>query len=528
MNPTTTKSIRKVINRGGGLNSFRAAATALCAAALAGSAVATTVNDGETIAWFPLDADLLSVVNAGDNPASMPTYIPEGGSIAYVAYDAPHPIVDASGNVTRESKFVRMDKSRVYIPLSNFDLGSDVSSITFETFICGDGRSSVNEVAAWDEVIWLDEPNGTNEQGKYPRNSSHRAFYFQDSNDAAGKAYFKIGSNKSNDSQIWFDGVWHHVAVTINGTAVTLFKDYAKVADLTLDTAWSGSSSLYLVLGSRSGGSTLDFDEIRITKGVLAPTQFLCFGVRPVPQDGDTMLYMPFDGNMASIAGDHYETFMGFVLTGTPAYEANVWKERIVEYGNQDAVVRRENTRSLKADKAAVTKTIRNPHLLTNVFNSATIEFFIKGPEDSADVTEWNEILFFGKGYGAAANKDRFGLLVQAQADKKYYLRADTDTVSASATTTFPIADGKWHHFAVSVEPGENTTTFRFYVDYGEPVTQTINGSWAGLRFGSKLLSFGASGSVLWFDEFRVTKGVLPKAKFLKAKAAEGTAIVFR
>jgi hypothetical protein len=393
----------------------------------------------------------------------------------------------------------------------------------------------VNEVAAWDEIIWLDEPNGTNEQSKYPKHLSHRVFYIQDGNDASGKAIFRAGSDTNgdgvyDDSQVWLDGNWHHVAVTINGTAVTLYKDYAAVKSLTLGTSWSGSSSLHLVLGSRNGKSKLDFDEIRVTKGVLAPTQFLCFESKPVMEDGDTMLYMPFDGNMISIDGGLFENY-GSVQTGTPAYDADVWKAGVVEYGNSEAVIRKENTRSLKADKAAVAKTIRNPHLLTTAFNSATLEFFMKGPDSAADVTAWNEILFFGKGYGAAANKDRFGLLIQVNSDKTFFLRADTSTLSATATTSVPIYDGKWHHFAVTIQPKETTTTFSFYVDYGEPISQTIDGVWAGLKFGGtndKKLSFGASGSVVYLDEFRITKGVLPKSKFMRAKNIAGFIITFR
>lgn len=495
------------------------------------------VAEGETIAWFSLDEDLLSIVNKGDNPDSMPTYIPEGGSITFNSYSAAHHVFDDSGTVVRESKYVTTDKSRVYIPLSKFDLGTDVTSITFEAFIRGDGRSSVNEVAAWDEVIWLDEPNGTNEQSKYPRNSSHRVFYIQDRDDASGKVVFRAGSNTSgdgvyDDSQVWLDGNWHHVAVTINGTAVTLYKDYAAVKSLTLGTSWSGSSSLHLVLGSRSGKSKLDFDEIRITKGVLAPTQFFCFESKSVMQDGDTLLYMPFDGNMTSVAGGLYEDY-GPVQTGTPAYDADVWKNSVVEFGNNDVVIRGENTYSLKIDKTgAVTKTIRNPHLLTNAFDSATIEFFIKGPSDDADVALWKENLIFGKGWASETGKDKFGFLVQVDGTRKLFLRVDTDATSgysSTATSPFAITDGKWHHFAITIEPvdGGAKTQMCYYFDYAEPVIQTKDGIWAGMKYGN-IFSFGTSDSALWLDEFRITKGVLPKAKFMKSRNRGGFIVVFR
>lgn len=295
---------------------------ALAAVTLVSNA-AFAVNDGEVIAWFPLDGDFLSSVNVEGNPASMPTYIPEGGATNFVAYGTTHAILDASGNVVRESKYVTMDKSRVYIPLSGFDLGSDVTSVTFEMFVRGDGRgaNSVAEVKQWDEVFWIDEPSGLDKQNKYGNKTKSRIFWLQDADGDAGKAYMRVGTDNASaldTNQTWFDGLWHHAAVTIEGTTAKIYKDYALVKTFTLPNTWCGLSSLYLTLGSCGGTSKLDFDEIRITKGVLPPTQFLCFNTKPNPQNGDALLYMPFDGDMTSTSG-LYDEF-GSATTGTPVY----------------------------------------------------------------------------------------------------------------------------------------------------------------------------------------------------------------
>ena len=496
---------------------------------------ALAVDDGEVIAWFPLDGDFLSSVNVEGNPASIPTYIPEGGATNFVSYADSRPILDASGNVVRESKYVTMDKSRVYIPLSGFDLGSDVTGVTFEMFVRGDGRgaNSVAEVKQWDEVFWIDEPSGVNAQKKYGKKTASRIFWLQDADGDAGKAYMRVGTDNASaldTNQTWFDGSWHHAAVTIEGTTAKIYKDYALVKTFTLPAAWCGSSSLYLTLGSFGGTSKLDFDEIRITKGVLQPTQFLCFNAKPDPQDGDALLYMPFDGDMTSRAG-LYDEF-GAATTGTPVYDSAVWKDYVCEFGNTDVLVRRgKNASALKVDKAVVTKTIRNPYLRTNSLDSATVEVFIKGPSDAADISAWGECMHFGKAW-YIGSKDSYGLQIMAYSDKKYWFCADTDEENygvSALKTNIAIADGKWHHFALTVEPAANgtKTKFTWYFDYDSVGSATKNGTWVWMRERGDL-SFGAADNVLSFDEFRITKGVLPKAKFLRARSEAATTICIR
>ena len=217
----------------------------------------------------------------------------------------------------------------------------------------------------------------------------------------------------------------------------------------------------------------------------------------------------------------------GPAQTGTPTYDADVWKASVVEYGNHDAVVRRENTAVLKSDKNVVTKTIRNPHLMTNAFNSATIEFFMKGSTNADDLPEWAECVQFDKTW--MNNGTRYAFLVQVGGNQKYYLRTDTDQVNSAVTLPVSMTDGKWHHFAITVEPtdGGTKTLFKYYADYGDPVTVTKVGLWVGFR-GNTTMTFGSSNTVFQLDEFRITKGVLPKAKFLKAQALGATVLTIR
>ena len=108
-------------------------------------------------------------------------------------------------------------------------------------------------------------------------------------------------------------------------------------------------------------------------------------------------------------------------------------------------------------------------------------------------------------------------------------MRVDTDSGKADIYSSLSMRDGEWHHFAIAIEPisGGTQTTVTFHFDYGDPVVKTANGSWCGFR-NDQNFTFGATKSVLWMDEFRVSKGILPKSKFMKARTISGFTLVVR
>ena len=494
--------------------------------------VLASVSDGETIAWFPLDDNFLSSVNTEGNPVTTPTFFSDGGSLDFVPYADSRPIVDSSGNVIRESKYLTVNKSRVLIPLSGFDIGSDVTSVTFEMFIRGDGRGANADIVAWDAVSFLGKCQDlTARNGGYAA-GQNTVFHIQDRDDAQGTALFRTEQNDAStydSTQAWLDGAWHHLAVTVNGATACIFKDYALVKTITRTTSWFGTSQLCIALGGTST-SKLDFDEVRITKGVLAPEEFLCFGAKREVRNGDALLYMPFDGDMESIAG-LYDEF-GSASTGIPTYDNAVWKSHVVEYGHSDILVRKgyndgRNLAALNANGAVVTKEIRNPHMTAESFDSATIEFFMRGPSAESDVTTWGTKLSLGRGWDSVSQTTKYGLIIQADDDKNFYFRVDTDKSATTISAPISMFDGKWHHFAITIEPDGSSTDVKFYFDYGSPVERTIAGTGCGLRYG-KDFTFGMANNVLWLDEFRVTKGVLPKDKFLLAKNVSGFVLILR
>jgi hypothetical protein len=244
---------------------------------------------------------------------------------------------------------------------------------------------------------------------------------------------------------------------------------------------------------------------------------------------------MTFDGTLDPIVG--YNGSIGeSAISGTPVYDAGVWRPYVVEYGNGNAPVRAgENRYCIKANKAQVVKPILHPYMThDDSLDSATIEFFMKGSTVDADVTGWKTKLSLGRNLSMG----RYGLLLQVDDQAAYYkhcyVRVDTDySVDGKFTSVsrspFAITDGKWHHIAITIEPLEDgaRTRVTYYFDYGDPVVTEVAGRWLGMRHGNEL-TIGEATSLLWYDEIRVSKGVLPKARFLKQKSAGGLTVSVR
>lgn len=485
-------------------------------------AVSGVTAQAETIAWFPFDADALSVVNTACNPDKVIQFIPEGGSVAFNEDAARKYVTDEAGNLLRQgaSKYMTIDKGRLYVNLDKFDLGSDVTSVTFEVFVRRGENTSIGD---WDEVIWLDKSASPTQQDLASSLTSSRMFYIQNQN-SAGKTYVKIGENSATQAAqpTLLDGEWRHVAVTIEPKEGDATKSTAKLyvnysstpsATLTLQSLWRGGagSNYNLALGCRKGTGKVDFDELRITKGVLATKDFMRLSPSSRPEDGEVLYYLPLDTNLETIArpGDD----IGSVITGEPSFMDYGEDVSVCKKGDQTTVVREANTGYL--DCATVTKTFKSPWITGDV----TIEFFIKMPTDASSVDKWTSPFRIVR-TGATG---QYPLLVQLGENKKLYMRADSTAAQAGGDiTSVSMTDGCWHHLAAVITHSADNTkmTTEFYVDYEKKLTKTVNGSWRGIAV-EDCLNLGLPNGAYAFDELRITKGALVAEDFLRRSTGD-------
>lgn len=507
-----------------GFRKFMALAVAFMGSAVLVCLGDGTPQDGDVLLYLPLDGDMDTIACVSEDAGSTVTGTPTYDSDVWKMY------LSESGNPTNtvrsgvNQSCLYANKTKITRTIKNPHMKTaDFNSATIEFFM--KGSSNEADIPTWKNELSVGA-------------GTRCGFMIQA--DGNKKYYLKVQGDNTKEtayttSFAMTDGKWHHFAIVIEPvsdetnpdrkTKVSWYVDYEYKTTKYLTEDWACLKyNQNFTFGEVN--SVVWLDEFRITKGVLSTDKFMRFVSNPNPQDGDALLYMPLDGDMESISSFYAADIGGAgVQSGTPAYDADVWKSRIVEYGNQDVRVREgENSGCLKAGKANVKKGIVSPYMLSgDILESATIEFFMKGSSVPGEVADWENKLSLGN------NNTKCGLMVQANNQTNYYLRVDTVDDKADVNVPVSMKDGNWHHFAITIEPVSDgaQTEVKFYTDYGDPVVKTATGAWCGLQY-NREFSFGASKSVLWLDEFRVTKGVLPKSKFMKAKNANGLAIFVR
>ncbi len=479
-----------------------------------------TPQDGDVLLYLPFDNSMETVASVSENVGGTTS-----GTLAYDSDDIWKMHVVERGDplaLARQganAAALKANKVRITRTITHpYMLSSDFNCATIEFFM--KGSSTADEVTTWGNKLSL--------------GSGSRCGLMVQANDSK-KYYVKIQTDTSetvSTSPFYMtDGKWHHFAIIVepvsNGTQtkITWHFDYTNKVEATKDGVWVGFQNNHSLTFGQTDNVFL-FDELRITKGAISPKKFMRFVTNPNPQDGDTLYYMPLDDDMDSVAEFYGDDIGGDdTTTGTPVYDADVWKEQVVEYGDPCALVRQDrNVGCLKAERMKIVRNFVNPFMTaSNVLESATIEFFMKGSGVPGEVADWENKLSLGN------DNSKCGLMIQASNQTNYYLRVDTDSGKADVYSSVSMRDGKWHHFAIVIDPVNDgaQTQVTYYFDYGDPVVKTADGRWCGLRYNQKL-TFGAAKSVLYLDEFRVSKGVVPKSKFMKAKAPYGFMLIVR
>ncbi len=346
---------------------------------------------------------------------------------------------------------------------------------------------------------------------------------FSDVN-AAGLNSADREAKSATMSNLIDDDVWHHLAVTIAETAggyseIKFYFDHALVSTATTSTfAWNGLTE-NMTIDFGGGGLSCCIDEFRISKGVLTPGEFL--QVNPMPEDGEAIVHLSFDDTVDAVGAASGST----ICSGTPAYTNDMPSQTIYWMPDGGNVQSRANAKSLAVLGNLVKLQFpKTPALQKPLLKNATIEFFVKGLSGS----EWAVPLKFG-----ANNNVPFPFMLQVNNSGNYYLRVDCfetsdvwDALSQSLST--PFADETWHHVAATVSETTNgLSTVKYFFDYAPVGTATSTRfAWTGIS-DNMTLDIGRGGRFL-IDEFRISKGVLPRTAFLRTSRPpqDGDAIV--
>lgn len=326
------------------------------------------------------------------------------------------------------------------------------------------------------------------------------------------------------------DGKWHHIGITVepinDGAAshIVAYVDYNTkvIDDSSAKFKYEGLACLDFNRsgGSTNGGSGVDVDELKFTRGILSPDDFMRLDLPP-PVDGETLLYLPLDGDGKTIAHAEKQewdpTDMNFV-------EASRTKTSVKEYGS-DVRIRDLNLKYL--DMGGYGATYNSYWALTGEkCQTCTIEFFIKG---HPNVGVWCTELC----YGYWITKGQYGFLVEVNSDKTILFKPGVGDLDVTFRIPANISKEKWHHVAIEIQPStkegcEDGSHFEAFLDYNETPVATADYSkpFNGLYGGRICFSPGGNGKCS-IDEFRVTKGILPVSKFLSFEK-QGALLVVR
>lgn len=361
-----------------------------------------------------------------------------------------------------------------------------------------------------------------------------------------------------------FDGKWHHVAMVVDGDAMTqtIYLDYRLIKsaalkhpiDYTGDDPIVIGNTVYASYGCFGGGW---IDEFRLSDTALHPSQFIRFRTRPDELvDDDTVIYLTFDA-YSWFGGTylHNESWGPvstnatlYINTGTATLEADevpgVGVVRDGIYGEETANLGAFHFKTNTTEKKSAIITVDDVNRAMTTSNF-TFEAFYRWAEKHSRDTHY----IFGehgqKGQAIIGSMNASGSIsvsVQAWAESNIVDAATGEVIGTDpyavtkklATNYAGLVDDKWHHLALVRD--FDAMTVKFYVDYKligsvDNVTNLyvlpVSGALGGNKYNNDFLIAGAYATTSayqmnngYLDEIRITKRALAAQEFLMRDAA--------
>jgi hypothetical protein len=354
-----------------------------------------------------------------------------------------------------------------------------------------------------------------------------------------GKVHPRVGDYNiggGTGSAVVNDGAWHHCALVYR-RGVNAFECWV---DYKLDNICVADAFVNKDIGFYFGGQGYfsqvfngQLDDLRITKRALAPHEFLTTVPAAAGASATDILHAPME---ASLASGQDESFVsngvvrvaGTNAKGTASY-ADV--QRDIDYDN-DGVVDATSTKALVLDGSNYLAFDSEGVLMTRDF---TAEFFAKvtGTGNAAQFVRLAVSTAVGNSSRWTISPN--GTVTVLRSVNGTYIEDGTISQSVAANPALSIADGKWHHWAVtaSADYAGTNTTFKVYRDYEEVAGGTFAESIIYFGKFKHSLLFGYSGSAnggmqVQLDEIRFRPGVQPVSSFMRWVSKKGLMLIIR
>ena len=333
------------------------------------------------------------------------------------------------------------------------------------------------------------------------------------------------------------DGKWHNVALTFSGAP-----NYK--ASIFIDGNWGATSDSLggpLVYNDDEplliGGSSITswqfrgcVDEARLSDEVI---QNGGSWIESAMVDGETVGWFSFDGDYTSRVWNDYWTTAPTPSArdggSDPTFVDDRPRASVFDGLGQRLV--KTNGGSLDIAKGQVLWA-KIPPIMAAATDGLTVEMFFKG-----NPAQWSSFVRTDYRYQRQSDASP-QLFLPWNLGRNDGPMARFDTPSSLNnnllnTTRSDAFDGKWHHLAITMEnfydeSGAQRMRRALWLDY-EKLAENTAAGWLtyrdGTEFGIGLATTALTGRI---DELRITKGVLPSEKFLRAASYLGTCIIIR
>ena len=353
-----------------------------------------------------------------------------------------------------------------------------------------------------------------------------------------GKVHPRVGDYSiggGTGSAVVNDGAWHHCALVYRHgvNAFECWVDYKLDNSRSADALASNRYGFYF--GGQGYSSQVfngQLDDLRITKRALAPHEFLTTVPVAASASATDILHATLEDTLSSGQDELFVSNAVVRVAGTngeatPSFATVSRDYDLDNDGEADTV----SGKALELDGSDYLDFPGSPVFQSRDF---TLEFFAK-VSDLGSSAQFVRIIRNGLYANAStlALSQAGGVSATVSANG---VAASTSSRSIAAPSGFGLADGKWHHWAVtaSANYADATTTVRVYRDYVEVPNcgGTIEGVCAFSANASYSLLFGYSGNAnggmqAQFDEIRFRPGVQPVSSFMRCVPSSRATVLF-
>jgi hypothetical protein len=276
-------------------------------------------------------------------------------------------------------------------------------------------------------------------------------------------------------------------------------------------------------------------DAVRLTKGVLAPSQFLNAAATPTAPAGPrTVAYWKLDSAAGALdVASQVEPRFSFIPDAYAPAGSAAQFGRFVPV--PDATVGFVGDPRANAGSAAFGGTdylrIQNLGYRAELDRAFTVEGWMLWSNQTATAVQTVAGTRFGSAYGWRLTLDKSG----STAAFRLFCQTPSQTPLAEAAFPYeasPLAGG-WHHLALTYTPRRNDTgAWELFVD-GASAGTVVNRFYPGVSHQSHWFTLGgqAGGAEAFnglFDCWRVSEGALTPEQFLYLGYGKGTMILIR